>query len=84
MTETPPHRCALQAEALLARLELAEELAACHDAEPCAQLRQRYAERYRRAVGVAPHRREELRAALQQLGETGRRPVAEILACWPD
>lgn len=82
MLTAEQHGNVLDAEAKLADIDLLEDLAMLHDTETCPKFRRRLAEQYRRAVGVPPERREELRRALQRLCATGQRKIADAIACY--
>jgi hypothetical protein len=56
-----------------------EELAQLAETEPHQVIRQSFAERYRRLIGVDPSRRQELREALERIRAGGRMPVQDVL-----
>lgn len=81
---SPPHSPdeflnVLDAEARLATLELFEEVATFHEAEPCPMLRKHYADLYRKTVGVDLAERDAFRTGLEHLRETGAVPVARLI-----
>src|SRR5262249_9805234 len=66
------------AESRLAKLDFLIDLAELHDTEPCPRLRQSFAERYRKLIGVHPDLRERFRAGLERLRVTGMISVEEL------
>lgn len=75
----PDEREVIRAEALLARLEFHAELAELYETETSARLRERYADRYRRLLGVAPEQRQALQAALAGVVAGSGQRVAGVL-----
>lgn len=69
----------LRAETWLARLEFHADLAELYETEPSARLRQRFADRYRRLLDVAPEQRHALQAALAGIVAGSGQRVALIL-----
>jgi hypothetical protein len=61
----------LQAEQRLAKMDLFEDLAALVEEEPCAALRQKLANRYRKLIGVSPEHRHDFRLRLERTVEGG-------------
>lgn len=56
------------------------DLAHRFEQKASAHLRQEYAERYRRVIGVHPAAREEFRQALERICAGGRMPVQDVIA----
>jgi uncharacterized protein (DUF2249 family) len=69
----------LRAEAMLAKLDVLEDLALVHDHEPMPALRQTLSMQYRQAVGVVPGRRDEFRTALIRVLEGGGQTIADAI-----
>jgi hypothetical protein len=68
-----------RAEEKLAQMELVEDLAMLVETETCPRLRRQMAEQYRKAIGVDPAQREELRVALIRAKTGGGMPVADVV-----
>ena len=85
ITESPrqltadDYREALRAETLLARMDWFEECAGWHDAETYTEIRRKLAESYRKAIGVHPDKRRELRKALEGVRDGGGMPVDDVI-----
>jgi hypothetical protein len=71
---------ALRADAVLARMELHEDLAALAEEETDEALRRTFAERYRRLVGILPHQRKEFRRGLERIEAGSGMPVGDLVA----
>ncbi len=77
------HRERLLAARTLRAMERHEEVAVQAETRPHAVLRQAFARRYRELIGVAPGRRDVLRAALQDIVDGSGGDVADALR-WAD
>ena len=73
------YRNILDAEARLALLEIYEDLADLHDTEHSDRLRTKFAEQYRRCVGVTPNQRGHFRVGLEHLCNSGAMPVEDLV-----
>ena len=73
-------RAAWDAELLLLKLEAEEELALSCETEASEYLRGEFARSYRKAIGVFPERRNELREALVRVQHGGGMPVKDVIA----
>ncbi len=74
------HLHAARADALLAKLDVYEDLAQLVDTETVPPVRARFAAQYERAIGVTPDERHALRSELRRLREDGARSIAETIA----
>jgi uncharacterized protein YutD len=76
-------REARKAETKLAQMNFVEDIADFYDQETCEELRDEFAGRYERIVGVHPSHRAMLRGVLEGVRDRDGRqstPVAEIIA----
>ena len=69
----------LRADRVLASTDLFEDLADLHDTEESPRLRQQFAERYRRLIGVHPDLRAEFRTALHNILNDGGGAVDDVI-----
>jgi folate-dependent tRNA-U54 methylase TrmFO/GidA len=69
----------LRAETRLSKIDLFEDLAALYEEERVPKFRQDFAQRYGKAVGVAPEQREEFKEALEGIVAGGRQSVANLI-----
>jgi len=81
----PPHTAdelheQLRAEVSLSNIELFEDLALLYDEETIASLKENFAIRYRRAVGVFPDQRHIFADSLNRIVAGGRQSVADVIA----
>ena len=72
-------RAAWDAELKLELLDVHEDVAEFYDQETLPEYRQRFAESYRRLVGVHPALRNEFREALIRVRNGGGMPVADVM-----
>ncbi len=72
-------QAAWDAELKLELLDANEEVAECFDSEDVPVYRQRYADAYRRLVGVHPAHRHEFREAMLRARDGGGMPVADVI-----
>jgi len=63
------YREEIEAERLLARLDLFEEMAELAESEYVERVRERLCARYRELLGIEPERRSELKAALTRVAD---------------
>ena len=69
----------LKADRKLAEMDLFADLAELYETEQSPRLRQRFADRYRRLIGVHPEQRKEFRAALERVLAGGGMPVEDVI-----
>ena len=72
-------RAAWDAELKLELLDVHEDVAEFYDQETLPEYRKRFAESYRRLVGVHPARRDEFRDALIRIRDGGGMPVKLLM-----
>jgi hypothetical protein len=72
-------RAAWDAELKLELLDAHDDVAEFYDSETLPEYRQKFADAYRRLVGVHPADRHEFREALLQVRDGGGMPVADLI-----
>lgn len=73
-------RASLDAEVALANQEIAKDFLDLWETETCPKLKQFFADRYRRLVGIDPSRHDELQQALEQGRDGSGESVTDIIA----
>jgi hypothetical protein len=74
------YRHSLDADVVLSRIDLFEDLAQLHAEADCDAERQRFATQYRALLGFHPDQREQVRESLQHVHHEGNRPVQDLLS----
>ncbi len=72
-------RAAWDAELKLELLDAHDDVAEFYDSETYTEYRQKFADAYRRLIGVHPADRHEFRKALIGIRDGGGRPVADLI-----
>ena len=70
----------LHAETKLAELDLYADVAAAVETEPSSELRSRYADEYRRVVGVPAENRGQFRTSLEAIRDGNGDSVENVVA----
>ena len=72
-------QAALDAELRLERVAAFEDVAEIYEAATIAEDRQKFAEAYRRLVGIHPENRQEFCEALERIRDGGGLPVQDLI-----
>lgn len=72
-------KAAWDAELRLERVAAFEDVAEIYEAATIAEDRKKFAEAYRRLVGIHPENRQEFREALERIRDSGGLPVQDLI-----
>lgn len=78
-SELDRYRHSLDADLVLTRMDLFDDLAQLHAEADCDAERAQFAAQYRKLLGFHPHHCDAVREALEHVQHDGHRPVQDLI-----